>query len=258
MPNAHANTKRCIPCVEFLRRKPKGTMTKEQILMAKTMAGSAPRDIIAATLGVSVANLKRSCPGVSFYYFNRYAANPEMVKEVCNYYQKHGRRATEEKFPEVSVRAIVERYKLYSPRKIPWKDNELIELVKFAGILNFKNQARFFNRPGANEGSIRSAWAKKFKCAPSGIHGLPLYKARLFVSPDCPKIKTQSRQGDGEGFIVLFCDAANYIVKDCPDFVRQAILAMAEFQKKLFGPDPRLEIENILLSFSSNPQNMNL
>lgn len=225
-------------------------MTADQIKEAKRLAGTMPREAIAEILGVSLSNLKRSCTGIKFNYFNRWAANPGFVKELLAYYEKHGRRKTEDKYPEANVKAIVERYKDFSPRQIKWKDSELIELAKFAGLISFKNQANFFNRPRANEGSIRSAWAKKFKTKPLFMHGLPIHKAKLFLEKGFPLIKRQSLVRDRyQNQMVLFCDAVNYIRKDCPEFVALAIKAMAEFQIKLYGDDPRLEIENIIEAF---------
>jgi hypothetical protein len=226
-------------------------MTKKQIEIAKSLIGTMSRDDICKKLGVSASNLKRSCPGTSFYFFNRYAANPDMVKEVCKYYEKHGLRETQEKFPELKIRSIVERYKLFSPRQSRWKDNEIIELVKFAGLVSAKKQAEFFNRPLAHEGSIRSVWVKNFKTAPRFMHGLPMHKAKLFVKPECPTLKKDNLWRDVGGTeMVLFCDAVKYLEDDCPDFVKEAIQAMAEFQEKLFGKNPRVEIENILMAMA--------
>lgn len=246
----HSSTQRCGTCVEELRTKPKGTMSKAQIAEATRLAGTVPRDEIARAIGVSLSNLKRSCTGTSFNYFNRYVANPEMVEQVCRYYEKHGKLKTQQKFPNISVRSIVERYKIFKPRQSRWKDDELIELAKFSGLISFKNQAQFFNRPLANEGSIRAAWSKTLKARPGYMHGLPIYKANLFLVPGFPTIQFQEQERGGDRTMVLFCDAIHYLRPDCPEFVKQAIQAMAEFQKKLFGNDPRAEIENIIAAMS--------
>lgn len=223
-------------------------MTEDEIAEAKRLAGTMPREAIAEAVGVSLSNLKRSCKGVNFYYFNRWANNPDLVKEITAYYEKHGRRKTEDKYPDAKVRSVVERYKLFNPRQVKWKDHELIELAKFAGLISFKNQARFFNRPRSNEGSIRSVWVKTFKTKQTFMHGLPIHKAKLFLEDGFPIIKRQAMiRNRYSNEMVLFCDAVKYIRKDCPEFVALAIKAMAEFQVKLFGDDPRFEIESILI-----------
>lgn len=220
-------------------------MTPDQIELAKSMAGTMPRENIAEALGVSLVNLKRSCRGVSFYYFQTYAANMDLVKEVCAYYEKHGRVKTQEQYPHLKIRSIVERYKFFEPRCLPWTENEKIELVKFAGLATKANQAKFFNRPRANKGSIVSAWIKIFKVSPRQLHGLPRYKAKLFAKPGCPYIKTE------HGFIYLWSDLENYLAADCPEFIVTAVKAMAEFQRKILGENPHVEAVNIQQALES-------
>jgi hypothetical protein len=226
-------------------------MSPSQIDEAKRLAGTMPREAIAEALGVSLSNLKRSVKDVRFTYFNHLRNNPKMVREVCSYYEKHGKRKTQEKYPHLKIRSIVEKYKNFSPRQSRWKDHELIELAKFAGLVSFKKQAEFFNRPLANEGAIRSAWVKNLKTKSSFMHGLPIHKAKIFLNSGFPVIKRQALTRDRySNEMVLFCDAKNYIADDCPEFIKGAITAMAEFQVLLFGADPRTEIENILESFN--------
>ena len=247
----HFNTKRCLACKSIVLKRPIGKMSMDQINEAKRLAGTMPRENIAIELGVSLSNLKRSCPDVRFTFFNHLKNNPNIVKEVCKYYEKHGLKKTSEQYPEIRIRSLVERYKIYRPRQIKWKDEELIELAKFAGLIPLKEQAKFFNRPRANEGSIKSAWYKKFKTTPCFMHGLPVHKAKLFLEPGFPSLNIKRQISGDPTKIVIFSDAVNFLRKDCPDFVQIAIKAMAEFQNKLFGNDPRAEIENILFAFSN-------
>lgn len=209
------------------------------------------REDIASLVGIPITRLKRAAAfaGWKFSFTRGFADkkyDPGIVKKVTKYYEKHGKRKTQEKFPDVNVRAIVERYKGFSPRQSRWTEEEIMELVKFAGLINPSNQSRFFNRPRANEGSIVSVWQKRFNCKQTFLHGLPMYKAKIFLKEDVPTIKTQFKCGNGSGEIVLHCDAVKFIRSDCPDFVVEAIVAMAEFQLKLFGENPRLQIENII------------
>jgi hypothetical protein len=45
----------------------------------------------------------------------------ELVKKVCAYYEKNGKLKTQKKFPEFSVRSIIERnYDKFSPRQKRW------------------------------------------------------------------------------------------------------------------------------------------
>jgi len=250
LPKAHLNTKRCNDCRLILSKRPKGTMTAEQIAEAKRLAGTMPRDEIAKRLGVSLTNLKRSCPNVKFIYYYFWKNNPDLVLEICKYYEKNGKMKTQEKYPDIKIRSIIEHYKLFKPRQIKWKENELIELAKFAGIVPLKQQAKFFNRPRANSGSIKSVWYKKFKTTPCYMHGMPIHKAKIFLEKGFPMITVKRQISGDQTRLALWCDAVFYIRKDCPDFVRDAINAMAEFQNKLFNGNPRMEIENILACFN--------
>jgi len=226
-------------------------MTRKQIDEAMSLRGSMPRDEICEKLGVSVANLKRSTPGVSWYYFNRYAANPEMVKEVCTYYEKNGKKKTQEKFPEISVRSVVERYKNFSPRQSRWTGEQLVELAKMAGLVSIKNQANYFNRPLANEGSIISVWQKRFNCKQAYMHGFPTYKAKYFVKASCPTLEVDFNPNtiggtETKAKVYLWTDAKKHLRKDCPEFIAEAVKAMASFQKKLFGVHPGREIKKMI------------
>lgn len=234
--DSHPNRKMCEECSLLSRKKPKGTMTKTQIAQAKKMAGKAPREEIAKNLGVSLSNLKRSCPKVSFVYYYKYKANPSMVKEVLKYYEKNGRKKTEEKYKDenVKIRSIVEKYKNYSPRQVRWKNSEILMAVKMAGLFDFNTQAKYFNRPNAHKGSLRSLWSKRLHGKPSDINGMHEYKALLFVKKTCPHVKTEVGAGKYNRKLYLYSDMKNHLRKSCPDFIRKAIIALAEFQEKLW------------------------
>jgi hypothetical protein len=249
---SHFNSKYCQTCRQLRRKKNLGLpafadeKTIENVL---SLVGTKLAREVASDLGMSVASLKRITKtlGVSA---KKITVTESQITEVRAYYLKHGRPATEQRFPNIKVRTIIERYgwvKGECPRQRRWKDSELIELAKFAGLVSYENQANFFNRPRAHAGSIKSAWTKKFKTHPGFMHGIPLHKAKIFLDPGFPTIQVQNSMIDvGGKKMVLFCDAVEYIAKDCPVFVRDAIKAMAEFQEKLFGKNPRLHIENIL------------
>lgn len=227
-------------------------MTKAQIAFAKKHKKDMKRADICKALGVSLSNLKRSCPGVSFQYMhlkkNKYLTNPLLVKKVCKYYEKHGKRKTQEKFPEVNIRSIVEKYKLYSPRQLQWTDDQLLELTKMAGIISMKAQARYFNRPFANKGSIRSVWSKRFGYGQRNINGMTYWKAKHFIKKTCPLIETPFFSNDHtQRRLVLWVDFERHIKRDCPDFIKEAVSDMAGFQRKLFGvKDVRAKVKRLM------------
>lgn len=214
-------------------------MSRKQIAMAKDLAGTMPRDEIAKKLDCSLANLKRSCPGTKFTFFNRWANNPDFVKELCAYYEKHGRRPTERKYPHAKIRSIVEHYKFFSPRQVRWKGAELVEAVKMAGLVSHNGQAKYFKRPRANEGSIKSLWYKKFKIDQPQyrMHGLTKNKAIWLCKSTVPFIETGFGPQNCKFayHIALWIDVEKHLKPGIPDSFKDGIYAMARFQRKLFG-----------------------
>lgn len=235
----HFNKKYCEPCRRKLRSKPRGSMTKEQIAFAKKNRNKMKREDICKKLGVSLSNLKRSCININFEYIhhrkNKYITNPKLVEKVLRCYEKHGKKKTQEKFPDVRIRSVVERYKDYLPRQEKWSDKQLIELTQMAGLVSFKSQARYFSRPNANEGSIKSVWVKKFKTSQENINGMAYHKAKHFVNKKAPFINTSFGSGSGNAKrLLLWVDFEKHINFDAPSFIKEAVSLMAEFQRKLF------------------------
>ena len=177
----------------------------------------------------------------------------ELVQKVLAYYEKHGRPKTQKKFPKVNVRSIVERnYGEFEPRQIKWTPAQIHMLTKFAGIVSFEDQARYFKRPRANAGSIKSAWMKKFGHGSGNINGMSGWRARLFVTEDCPFIRSSywdtnhKDKGSYSRSLYLWTDMEKYLRPDCPEFIKEAIVAMAKFQRWLFGVESvRTEIRKI-------------
>ena len=241
----HLNSKWCLPCALERRKRPRAApMTKEQERVIRKYAGKILKKELAKKAGVSWAQLGR-WGRENNVSMNAFAYKSAVIKKVLAYYEKHGKTKTQEKFPEVSVRSIVERhYGEFSPRTIRWTDQQVIDLARFAGIIKMEDQARYFGRPNAHKGSIESAWMKKFGFGQGVIHGLAEFKAKLFVKKRCPFIETpfrytrQRRKKQRVEFtriLYLWVDMEKHLRSDCPGFVAEAIQAMADFQRWLFG-----------------------
>jgi len=259
---AHANRKRCRKCVEFFRRYPKTSLTQEQIHEAKKLIGKMSRGDIAHEMGCSVASLGRAFRGTRLAFFNRYSINPKLVKQVCAYYEIHGRRKTQERFPEICIRSVVERYKQFKPRQSRWTDSQIIEAAKMAGLVSFKHQAKYFNRPNARACSIKVLYVKRFHAAPKLFHGMPAFKAKYLVTKDCPFIR--SNIGSFRGIddrrkqnskprsthrikLYLWCDMEKHLRPDLPPFIQESIRSLAQFQCWLFqSNDPKKQILKLI------------
>ena len=239
----HWNAKYCLECARLLRRRPKSTLTKDQIREAKKLIGKMDRNEIAKEMGVSLSSLKRAFPGKRLAFHNKYVLNPGLTKRVCKYYEKHGKKKTQEAFPQVCVRSIVEKYKkLYKPRQIRWTDEQIVQLARMAGIVSWSDQAKFFNRPGAHEGSIRSVWVKKFRNNGGSVNGMGHNTAKFVVKNSCPRIETKfwaqrKRSGVYGRKLCLWVDMRNHLRPEIPKYMKDAIETLAKFQEWLFYPE---------------------
>lgn len=255
MHTRHFNAKWCSRCRDERVTRPKSSMTPAQISRAKTLIGKMPREEIAERIGVSVSSLKRAFRGVRLAYHNKWARNPDFVREVCAFYAANGKRASVERYPGVCIRSIVERYPLPSRRQSRWTDEQLIELAQMAGVISLASQAKYFSRPGANRGSIVSVWMKRFGSGGGCINGLAWYMAKHFVDERCPKVKTpfwRRREHDDGGpdrgrILVTWVDLERHLKADAPDWLRESAAAMAKFQRWLHGvKDPKRRIKRII------------
>jgi len=248
----HANTKRCKPCIAILRKRPLGTMTKKQIAIATSLSNKMKFTDVAKHLGVSKSNLKRSIDTskVKFTFHNKHKNNPHLVKTICAYYEKHGKRETQKKFPDVKVRSVLEKYKLFSPRQSRWSDKEIIEAVKMAGLISYKAQWVYFKRPLAFAGSITSFWMKKFGFGQGKVNGLRGYRGKPFVKPRCKpviikfgELREKRHDEDWEAKVYLWVDLEKHLLPNVNEDFKIAIQTMASFQRWLWqSENPRAKI----------------
>lgn len=255
---SHKNSKWCKKCSDALKLRPQSTLSKAEITQAKKLIGKMASRDIAKELNTSISNLKRAFRGVRLAYFNKYVCNPGLVKRVCAYYELNGKKKTQNMFPDICVRSIVERYPQFSPRQLRWTDKQYIELARMAGLVSLDSQARFFNRPRANEGSIKSAWYKKFGYGGSGINGLSNFSAKEIVNVSCPRIRSfyWGTQRNGKSFgrkICLWVDIENHLKPESPEFMKNAVAQMAEFQRWLHGKNAKNNILNMIKAREKSP-----
>lgn len=256
----HRNAKYCVQCAAERLKRPIGKLTPAQVRQAKALIHKMPRDEIAKAIGTSLSSLKRWARdngNIRLAYYNRWHANPKLVRQICEYYSKHGMVRTEKRFPNVRIRSVVERYFKqlgFKPRQVRWRADQIIELAQMAGLVNHSRQARHFNRPGAHEGAIKSAWMKKFQIGGSSMNGLSYCIARHYVRKSCPFMTTDfwaqrkdsRRGGTWTRRLALWVDVDQHLRADVPDHLRQAIKAMAKFQRWLHGRNVRSNVARII------------
>lgn len=242
----HHNSKWCHPCAEELKHRPRGTLTPAQRRFAIQHAGDMRIDEIARRLRTSRSNVKRSCRSTRFHAVNgKYKYNPALVRQVCEYYFEHGKPATIEAFPHISVISIVDRPEYYGIqrryRQIRWTPEQHLEAVRMAGLVPLEAQAHYFNRPRANLGAMRSFWIKRVRVAGGTLHGMPEYIAREVVTDRCPRTLTEPwsvREGgerDWNRNLVLWIDAEKHLRPGTPEFLETAVRTMADFTRWIFA-----------------------
>jgi DNA-binding CsgD family transcriptional regulator len=243
--NNHFNTKYCSKCSLIRRKQPSGNLTQEQTELLYKFKGELSRKEIAKKIGCSIPNLQRYCRDRKISLATRhgsrkYLVNPSLRESVISYYEEHGLDATQKKFPEVRVRCIIENY-THAPRCAKWKDEQIVEVVKMAGLLSKNAQAKFFKRPRANAGSIYSVWTKRIDGDPRYIHGLPFCIAKKIVIDRTKFIKVRYKK------LFLWVDLVGNLTNEVPDYFKKAIKTMAIFQKWLFNSsNPRADILSLI------------
>jgi hypothetical protein len=241
----HLNSKRCPPCRRKFPCIP--TFTAEQERTARRWAGKIYGRELAEKVGVSLPTLKRwaRAHGVST---NALAYKPDVIRRVCAYYLRHGKAKTAKRFPDVKVRSIVERYLAgltTERREIRWTDEQLVRAAKLAGLVSHDEMARYFNRPNAHRGSITSLWAKRFRMGGGNLNGLAWDVAKHLVVNYAPATKTT--HGKGGAWRVLWVHVEAFLKPGVPEHLRQAISALANFQRWLHGSRyPQVKIERLL------------
>lgn len=246
----HFNSKYCASCSDKRRRKPIAALTRCQERQVRKLAGTMYAHLLAEKVGVSVSRLKRWARDNKLS-LDAHKYDDKTVASVCAYYVEHGKPKTQKKFPNVKVRSIVERYlkdlDIYKPRQVRWDAKQIIMLARMAGLVSKTAQAAYFSRPRANEGSIKSAWSKKFSANPSAINGAPAYIVRRFVKRSCPYYEPgYCDEGSGIRRIALWIDIVEHMREDVPHHLRKAFEAQAKFQKWLHGSSYRSSIRKIL------------
>lgn len=205
--------------------------------------GKKPVTEMAELLGTSTCNVKRAFRGQSLWFKNgKLKNNPELVRQVTNYYRQHGRPATVDRFPDISVKSIIDRPEYYGLGKhglqIRWTDDQIIEAVKMCGLISFRAQAIYFNRPGANEGSIKALYVKRFDKIGGSVNGMVHDWARHLVNQNARYLRPigNSRKHQPVLFrkLILWVDMEEVLKPEVPTFIKEAIHTMADFQRWLW------------------------
>jgi hypothetical protein len=195
--------------------------------------------------------------GISHAQLNRYLAEqgltsnarnypPEVVTTVCATYAALGKRRTQDLFPDVVVRCIIERHKDYPPRQIRWTGEQQMEAVRMAGLVSHTAQARYFHRPNAYEGSIKKFWARVVGCAPRDVHGLGIHLVWRLVLPGVPAVLVSQATQPCPRAVVLWLDLVTHLRPGVDPLLRRLVEVLARFQAWLFGSTDAARIRRMI------------
>lgn len=246
----HFNAKWCEVCRVALRRQPASRVTPEQGATIAALVGTVSRDDIARRVGVSRSRVNRYCREQGLHgRSDQYP--PEVVAAVTAAYEAGGKHHVRELFPDVQVRSIVERYP-HAPRQRRWQAEELIEAARMAGLVCPTAQARYFGRPNAYAGSIKSLWVKVFQCAPQHINGLGAHLAWHLVTPGTPAVLVRHEIGGQCRPKVLWLEVAAHLRADVAPEIVQVIQSLAAFQGWLHGTNRPEQIRAMISEREAN------
>ena len=239
----HPNARYCQPCAAVRTRCPPSNVSASQGAQLMRWRNRLTHQDMAKRLGVSRSTVRRyfSEQGVSS---NSLRYPREVVDTVLAVYAECGSIRTQELFPEVRVLSIVNVYappgKVLRQRK--WREHEIVEAARMAGLVSATAQARFFNRPNAFDRSIVALWGRVFQCAPGDVNGLSVHIAHKLVRPGTPAVMIYNKES-GRGMMkILWLQMLGQMRPDCPDWIKQAIEILAKFQTWLHNTQDPAEI----------------
>ena len=232
--NAHGHTKYCTPCQQQRLRAPRSHVTAAQGMQIMALRNTMPRWQIAQRVGISHGRLNRYLAEQGLTS-NARGYPTEVVATVCATYAALGMRRTQDLFPDVVVRYIVERHKDYAPRQVRWSGEQQIEAVRMAGLVSATAQARYFARPNAFEGSIKKFWHRVLRCAPRDVHGYGYHAVWPIARAGVPAVLVHQATQPGPRAVVLWLDLAQHLRPGVAPEVRQMVEVLARFQAWIFG-----------------------
>ena len=246
---ARAKARYCAACRAQRRRRPVSRLTPEQAAHVERLRGTMFRWQIAEAVGVSETQVgrylrERGLPSNARDY------PPEVVAAVLATYAAappgRGKQRVQELFPEVHVRSIVERYRDGRARQIRWTPAQLLEAARMAGLVSHGAQARFFGRPNAYGGSIKTLWTKRFLCAPGDLNGMGIHQAWRLARPGCPAVLVRRQEAGVPIAKILWVDLVDWLRPEVEPWVREAVAALARFQRWLHGGATRAAIQQLI------------
>lgn len=246
----------CLKC--YSQHKRPGTLTPAQEQVVRSLAKTVPQAVIARRIKTDKRNLSVWAKKNNVDIKHNWFYEEQVVKKVCAMYNERGLKETQEAFPDVKVYCIVHkkfsRHRKYlRPRQSRWTDEQLIELAKMGGLISYKDQARFFDRPRAGVQSINEAWRKRFSTSSFNVNGLTTQEVSRVVRVKNTVVPIEvsylNKKTDTYQMrkLYLWADLEHNLRDDVPEFIKSAISTLADYQRWLFQTnDVRQAVLNMI------------
>lgn len=238
---------RCPACAKTLAdsRKPKVQPWQRNSL--RQMAKVCTRSEMMVATGLSYITVYRVLRQEGLTrQVHRYP--PKEVEAVRDHYAKHGIRGLQDAFPGVCCETVRNKTKLPS-RQLRWSSRQLHVAAQMSGLVPMAVQAAVLQPGKKDSGAVRSMWRRKLGNTGTELHGMRLKWAYRICRRTVPSIEVffAARGAPVTQRRALWCDMAEHLQPGLPDFLRDAVLALADFQRWLFASeDPRAIVLQIV------------
>ena len=228
-----------------MREKPKHTLTNEQQVFVLNNYKKLKRQKISDELKTSRASVSRvMCDFKLYHRHNKWENQPEIVKEVLDYYKKHGVKKTNEKFKDISVRSIIERYK--NSGFIPhWKFEDDMFLLRYLNSFSYDEHVKILKKHHIVNSVSTICKHLSLRGYKNTVYynEIPHRFIKKYILEDTP---IQKQNFGKRKKCVQWIDIANFWSSDNVDLYRLA-MCMAKFQIWLHGGLPITNREDILI-----------
>ena len=170
----------------------------------------------------------------------------DVVKKICEFHEQHGVKKTQEKFPDVKVRSIVERYQTNA--YLASYDFKQIHLfLKYSEMLSDEQLYQLLGRSVSNRKIVCKATERMigFGKNPSRVYlnGLPYRFVKNFTKDSIPYFKFSHGHCRK---LCLWYDIKKHLSKNVSLEIKEIVNIMSKFQLWLHGGRPITEFNEIM------------
>lgn len=199
---------------------------------------------IAEHLGASRPSVNRFMKKHGLQSGQHTQYDKKIVEKICESHEKIGVKKTQEKYPDVNVRSITERYNSGGAFSKPWTDKQILLLVRYCDLIDLESLKRLLNRDFKCVGTLRRTTRGKLNIRLSQRTNLNGIAYRFIKSMTDEKIKIQSQDFGHKTNFCLWIDIKKNLISENED-IKKLVSSMAKFQRWLHGGNPIVNEKDI-------------